>query len=113
MKDVQKMPGANIGSDHNLLVVKICTRKKKSLSPKKENQNGMWRSYITNNRKCKQSRKKNSLQLNVKVWRNYIKKCVLDNMSDLIGKADRKARKSWITQEIINKTDEQKKNGRP
>jgi hypothetical protein len=49
----------------------------------------------------------------VKVWRNYIKKCVLDNMSDLIGKADRKARKSWITQEIINKTDEQKKNGRP
>jgi hypothetical protein len=29
MKDVQTMPGANIDSDHNLLVAKICTRLKK------------------------------------------------------------------------------------
>jgi hypothetical protein len=29
MKDVQTMPGADIDFDHNLLVVKICTRLKK------------------------------------------------------------------------------------
>ena len=37
-------------------------------------------------------------------WKN-IKKCVLDNISDLIGKVEKKARKPWITQEIIDKTD--------
>ena len=29
VKDVQTMPGADIDSDHNLLVAKICTRLKK------------------------------------------------------------------------------------
>jgi len=33
---------------------------------------------------------------------------VLDNISDLIGKIDRKARKQWITQEMINKMDERR-----
>jgi hypothetical protein len=27
--------------------------------------------------------------------------CMLDTVSDLVGKVDRKARKPWITQEII------------
>jgi hypothetical protein len=30
-------------------------------------------------------------------------------MSDLVGKVDRKARKPWITQEMISKMDEQRK----
>jgi hypothetical protein len=34
---------------------------------------------------------------------------MLHDMSDLIGYVDRKARKSWITQEMINKMDEQRK----
>jgi hypothetical protein len=29
VKDVQRLPGADVGSDHNLLVAKICTRLKK------------------------------------------------------------------------------------
>jgi hypothetical protein len=29
VKDVQTLPGADIDSDHNLLVAKICTRLKK------------------------------------------------------------------------------------
>jgi hypothetical protein len=53
MKDVQKMPGANTGSNHNLQVVKICTRMNKIVSSKKENQDGMWRNYMLNDRKCK------------------------------------------------------------
>jgi len=34
---------------------------------------------------------------------NSTKECVLDAMSDLVGMVDRKARKSWLTQEIIVK----------
>jgi len=37
-------------------------------------------------------------------WK-YIKKSVLDIISDLIGKVEKKARKQRITQEIIDKTD--------
>jgi len=53
MKDVQEMPPANKGSNHNLLVAKICTRMNKIVSSKKGNQDGMWRSYMLNNIKCK------------------------------------------------------------
>ena len=35
-------------------------------------------------------------------WKN-IKECVLDTISDLVGKVEKRARKPWITQEIIRK----------
>jgi hypothetical protein len=40
---------------------------------------------------------------NVEMQWNSIKKCVLDIVSDLAGKVKRKARKSWITLEMISK----------
>lgn len=40
---------------------------------------------------------------------NSTKKFVLDNISDLVGKIDRKARKPWITEEMITKMDELRK----
>jgi hypothetical protein len=43
---------------------------------------------------------------NVEVLWNNIKKCMLDTMSDLIGKVDRKTRMPWITQKMINKINE-------
>jgi hypothetical protein len=43
---------------------------------------------------------------NVEVQWNNIKTCVLDAMSDLVGKVKRRARKPWITQEMISKMDE-------
>jgi hypothetical protein len=46
---------------------------------------------------------------NVEVQWNNIKKCVLDSMSDLVGKVERRARKPWITQEMISKMDERRK----
>jgi uncharacterized protein YaaW (UPF0174 family) len=50
------------------------------------------------------------VQLNVKVQWNNIKKCVLDIVSDfLVVKVERKARKLWIAQQMINKMDEQRK----
>jgi hypothetical protein len=42
----------------------------------------------------------------VEVQWNNIKKCVLDTMSGLVGKVERRARKPWIIQEMISKMDE-------
>jgi carbohydrate-selective porin OprB len=42
---------------------------------------------------------------NVEVQWNNINKCVLDTISDLVGKVERKARKPWITQEMISEMD--------
>jgi hypothetical protein len=41
-------------------------------------------------------------------WNN-IKECVLDTLSVLVGKVEKRARKPWITQEIISKMDERRK----
>ena len=38
-----------------------------------------------------------------------IKECVLDTVSDLVGKVEKRARKPWITQEMISKMDERRK----
>ena len=46
---------------------------------------------------------------NDKVQWNNIKKCVLHTISDLVGKVEKRARKPWITQEMISKMDEQRK----
>ena len=35
-------------------------------------------------------------------WNN-IKECVLDTISDLVGRVKKRARKPWITQEMISK----------
>ena len=41
-------------------------------------------------------------------WKN-IKECVLDTISDLVGKVEKRARKPWITQEMISKMNERRK----
>jgi len=46
---------------------------------------------------------------NVEVQWNNIKECVLDNISALLGKVEKRARKPWITQEMISKIDERRK----
>jgi len=46
---------------------------------------------------------------NVKVQWNNIKECVLDTLSDLVGKVEKRARKPWITQEMMSKMDERRK----
>ena len=38
-------------------------------------------------------------------WKN-INECVLDIISDLVGRVEKRARKPWITQEMISKMDE-------
>ena len=41
-------------------------------------------------------------------WKN-IKECVLDTISDFVGKVEKRARKPWITREMISKMDKQRK----
>jgi type I site-specific restriction endonuclease len=41
-------------------------------------------------------------------WNN-IKECMLDTISDLVGKVVKRARKPWVTQEMIRKMDERRK----
>jgi len=41
-------------------------------------------------------------------WKNT-KECVLDTISDLVGKVEKRARKPWITQEMVSKMDERRK----
>jgi hypothetical protein len=37
---------------------------------------------------------------------------VLDTVCDLVGKVEKRTRKPWITQEMIDKMDERRKEGR-
>jgi len=46
---------------------------------------------------------------NVEVQWNNIKECVLDTLSDLGGEVEKRARKPWITQEMISKMDERRR----
>jgi len=44
----------------------------------------------------------------VEVQWKIIKECVLDTISDLVGKVKKKARTTWIPQEMISKMDKKK-----
>jgi hypothetical protein len=46
---------------------------------------------------------------NVEVQWNSINECVLNTISDLVGKVEKRASKPWITQEMISKMDERRK----
>jgi len=46
---------------------------------------------------------------NVEVQWNNIKECVLNTLSDLGGDVEKRARKPWITQEMISKMDERRR----
>ena len=38
-----------------------------------------------------------------------ITECVKDTINDLVGKVEKRARKPWITQEMMSKIDERRK----
>ena len=46
---------------------------------------------------------------NAEVQCKNIKECVLDTISDVVGKVEKRARKPWITQEMISKMDARRK----
>jgi len=114
VKDVQILPGADIDSDRNLLVAKICTRLKKIVRFQKRGP--QWdleklyaqrqRVQVTLEEKLEEIRCDSG---NVEVQWNTIKECVLDTISDLFGKVEKRTRKPRITQETTSKMDERRK----
>jgi len=114
VKEVQTLPGADIDSDNNFLVAKICTRFKKIIRFQKrrprldlEKLYAQWpRVQDTLEEKLGAISCENG---NVEVQWNNIKECVLDTISDLVGRVEKRARKPWITQEMISKMDERRK----
>jgi hypothetical protein len=100
--DVQTLPGADIDSVRNLLVAEISTRSKKITRFRKRKPRWDLEKLYVQRQKVQDSlaEKLGAIRCetgNVGVQWNNIKKCVSDNMSDLVGKVDRRARKPWIT----------------
>jgi hypothetical protein len=114
VKDVQTLPGADIDSDHSLLVAKICTRLKKIIRSQKRRPQWDLEKMFTQKQTVQDTLegKLGAIEYdsgNVEVQWNNIKGCVLDTLSDFVGKVEKRARKLWITQEMISKMDERRK----
>jgi len=114
VKDVQTLPGADIDSDHNLLVAKFRTRLKMIIRFQKSRPRWELEKLYAQRRRVQDTleEKLSAIQCksgNAEVqWKN-IEECVLDTISDFIGKIEKRARKPWITQEMISKMDKQRK----
>jgi hypothetical protein len=83
VKDVQPLPGADIDSDHNLLVAKICTRLKKIMrfhkrKPRWDLEKLYAQRQVVHDRLEEQLGAIKCESGNVEVQWNNIKKCVLD-----------------------------------
>jgi hypothetical protein len=85
VKDVQTLPGADIDSDHNLLVAKICTRLKKIIRFQKRRPQWDLEKLYTQNQTVLDTLegKLGAIECdsgNVEVQGNNIKECVLDSV---------------------------------
>jgi len=114
VKDVQTLPGADIDSEHNLLVVKICTRLKKIIRFQKRRPQWDLEKLYTQKQTVQDilEGKLGATECdsgNVEVQWNNINECVLGTVSDLVGKVEKRARKPWITQEMISKIYERRR----
>ena len=111
-KDVQTQPVADTDYNDNILVAKLCTALKKIVRFLKEKTKGFGE-VICSKESARYLHEKVGVikcdSANVEVQWNNIKKCVIDTISDLVGKAKGIARKPWIKQEMIGKTNEQRK----
>jgi len=110
-----EIPGADIDSDHNLLVAKICTKLKKIIRFQKRRPQWDLQKLYTQKKQRGQDTLEGKLGAvgcdsgNVEVQWNYIKECVLDTLSDVVGKVEKRARKPWVTQEMISNMNERRK----
>jgi hypothetical protein len=111
--DMQTRSGADIDFDHNLLVAKICTRLKRIIIFQKRKPVLDLEILQAQRQKVQQSledlRAGDCVNRNVGGQWNNIKKCLLDTMSDCVGKVEERARKLRVTLEMISKMDERRK----
>jgi hypothetical protein len=113
MKGEYTEPRADTDCDHDLLVVKVCTRLQIIVKFQKREPRWNLEKLLVQQQKAQDAleEKLGAVKCesgNVEVQRNSIKKCVLDRLavSDLVGKVDSRARKPWITYELIGNMDE-------
>jgi len=114
VKDVQTLPGAGIDSDHNLLVAKFRTRLKKII--RFQNSRPRWdlEKLYAQRQRVQDNLEEKLCAIecesgNAEVQWNNIKECMLDTINDVVGKVEKRARKPWITQEMISKMGKRKK----
>jgi len=106
--------GQILDSDHNLLVAKICTRLKKIIRFQKGKSPWDLEKLYTQKQRVQDTLEGKLGVIGcdrgnvVAQWKN-INECVLDTLSDLVGKFGKSARKPWIVQDMISKMDERKK----
>ena len=108
------MTGADIDSDHNLLVAKFRTRLKKVIRFQKNTPRWDFEKLYAQRHRVKETLEEKLCAIvcesgNAEVQWNNTKKCMLDTISDLVGKVEKRARKPWITQEMITKMGERRK----
>jgi hypothetical protein len=92
---VQTLPGADIDSDHNLLVAKICTRLKKIIRFQKRRTQWDLEKLYTQKQRVQDTLegKLSVIQCdsgNVEVQWNNTRECVLDTLSDVVGKVEKR-----------------------
>jgi hypothetical protein len=114
VKDVQTLPGADIDSDHNLLVAKFRTRLKKIIKFQKSRPRWDLEKLYAQRQRVQDTLEERVFSIECEsgsseVQWNNIKECMLDTINDLVGKVKKRIRKPWITQEVISKTDERRK----
>ena len=111
------MSGADTDTDRNLLVDKFRTRLKKIMRFQKGRPRWDLEKLYDHRQRVQDTlqEKTGAIEcesVNVEEqWKN-IKECVLDTVSDLVGKVEKRARKSWITQKRSVKWMSER-NGRP
>jgi len=111
---VQTLPGADIDSDHSILVAKVRTRLKKIIRFQKSRPRWVLEKLYAQRQSVQDTleEKLGAIEWesdNAEVqWKNT-KECVLDTISNLVGKVEKRARKPCITQEMISKMDKRRK----
>ena len=114
VKDVQILPGVDTDSDHNLLVVEVCTSLKKIIRFQKSRPRWDLEKLYTQRQRVQDSLEEKLGAIECESgnsegqWKN-IKDCLLDIISDLAGKVEKRARKPLSTQEMISIIDERRK----
>jgi hypothetical protein len=111
---VQTLPGADIFFFNDTPTTEIYTRLKKIVRFQKRRPQWDLEKLYTQKQTVQDTleRELGAIECdsgNVEVQWNNIMECVLDTLSDLVGKVERRARKPWITQEMISKMDEGRK----
>ena len=106
------MPGAVIDSVNNLLVAKFRTRLKKIIRFQKSRPRWDLEKQYAQRVQDTLQEKLCAIECesgNAEVQWNNIKECMIDTISDLVSKVEKRARKPWITQEMISKMGERRK----